>query len=313
MAVRNPRIVVIGSLNVDLTTFIDRMPNPGETIFGREFHLGFGGKGGNQAAAARLCGAEVAMVARVGEDLFGPATIADLNAFGIDSSHVLPTPNVSTGVAPIFIDEAGQNRILVVKGANDLLTPADVDNARSLIDSADAVILQLEVPLDTVYHALDVARSAGVLSILNPAPAHFLDMQRAASAAYLIPNEIEAQVLTGVRIDNNETIAQRLVDSGFEQVIVTLGSEGAVYASRSESFHVAGIEVSAVDTSGAGDAFIGSFAYCLATGVSVRDAISRANIYAGLSVTKPGTRSAFPSREDWLKRFISPSTPGTAK
>ncbi|HEX4750971.1 MAG TPA: ribokinase [Bryobacteraceae bacterium] len=304
MLTRNPRIVVIGSLNVDLTTFIDRMPEPCETIFGREFRLGFGGKGGNQAAAARLCGADVAMVARVGDDLFGPATVADLNAFGIDSSHVFTTPNVSTGVAPIFIDEAGQNRILVVKGANDLLTPGDVDHARSLIEAADVVILQLEVPLDTVYHALDVARSAGVISILNPAPAQILENRRAAAAAYLIPNEVEAPVLMGVDMDVDNVGSRSLRDSPFERIIVTLGSKGAFYASRSEAFHVPGIQVSAVDTSGAGDAFIGSFAYCLATGACVRDAIFRANIYAGLSVTKPGTRSSFPTRRDWVNAWV---------
>lgn len=265
------------------------MPEAGETIFGREFNLGFGGKGGNQAAAARLCGADVAMVARVGDDLFGPATIADLDAFGIDSSHVLLTAGVSTGVAPIFIDETGQNRILVVKGANDHLAPADVDRARDLIGSSDVVILQLEVPLETVYHALDVASSLGVPSILNPAPAQSLNARRARSATYMIPNEIEAAVLNG--------------GGDFERVIVTLGSDGARYRSSSEAFHVPAIEAEVVDTSGAGDAFIGSFAYCLASGDTVRDAIWRANVYAGLSVTKPGTRRAFPTRAEWRSRL----------
>ncbi len=131
-----PRIVVVGSLNVDLTTIIDRLPRAGETIFGREFHLGFGGKGGNQAAAARLCGADVAMVARIGDDLFGPATIGDLTKLGIDTEHVITTAGASSGVAPIFVDSSGQNRILVVKGANDLLCAGDIDAAAGLIERA---------------------------------------------------------------------------------------------------------------------------------------------------------------------------------
>lgn len=143
-----PRFVVIGSLNVDLTTVVNQLPRAGETLFGHEFHLGFGGKGGNQAAAARLCGADVSIVARLGEDLFGPATIQDLAKFGIDTEHVSTTPGASSGVAPIFVDSSGQNRILVVKGANDLLSPKDIDAAFGLIETADVVILQLEVPLE---------------------------------------------------------------------------------------------------------------------------------------------------------------------
>src|SRR5579862_1178555 len=152
-----PHIVVVGSANIDLTTFTDQFPRPGETIFGREFHLGFGGKGANQAVAARLCGARVSMVARVGDDLFGAATIENFTSRGIDASHVWITPGVSSGVAPIFVDSAGQNRILVVKGANDKLTPADGDAASPLLRTADCIVLQLEVPLDTVYYTLQFA------------------------------------------------------------------------------------------------------------------------------------------------------------
>src|SRR5580658_8182238 len=140
-----PRIVVVGSANIDLTTFTDEIPRPGETIFGREFHLGFGGKGANQAVAARLCGADVAMIGRVGDDLFGAATIQNFASYGIDTSHVRLTPGVSSGVAPIFVDCAGQNRILVVKGANDRLSPADIDSASDLLRRADMIVLQLEI------------------------------------------------------------------------------------------------------------------------------------------------------------------------
>src|SRR5437660_4741293 len=173
-----PHIVVVGSANIDLTTLTDAFPRPGETIFGREFHLGFGGKGANQAVAARLCGADVSMVARVGDDLFGPATIRNFAVLGIDCSRVLVTPGVSSGVAPIFVDSAGQNRILVVKGANDRLLPSDVDAAADAIREADFVITQLEIPLETVFHTLELARELDVRSILNPAPGLALDIER---------------------------------------------------------------------------------------------------------------------------------------
>src|SRR5271170_1814538 len=193
---RRPRIAVVGSANIDLTTFADQFPKPGETIFGREFHLGFGGKGANQAVAARLCGADVSMVARVGDDLFGAATVRNFASYGIDTSHVLITPGVSSGVAPIFVDSAGQNRILVVKGANDRLLPEDIDAASDLLGRADMIVLQLEVPVETVYYTLRFARANGIPAILNPAPAQHLDLQ--GSADYLIPNESEAEALTGI-------------------------------------------------------------------------------------------------------------------
>src|SRR5499433_1283030 len=148
---RRPRIAVIGSANIDLTTFTDRFPKPGETIFGQKFDLGFGGKGANQAVAAQLCGAEVFMVARVGNDLFGPATIENFKKLGIDATHVRQVSGVSSGVAPIFVEPSGQNRILVVKGANDELKPADVDCAADVLQSSDCIVLQFEIPVETVY------------------------------------------------------------------------------------------------------------------------------------------------------------------
>src|ERR1700719_2569616 len=155
---RRPRIAVVGSANVDLTTFADQFPKPGETIFGKEFHLGFGGKGANQAVAARLCGADVFMVARVGSDLFGPATIENFKKLGIDTTHVKQIEGVSSGVAPIFVEPNGQNRIFVVKGANDLLNPADVDAAADLLKAVGCIVLQFEIPVETVYHAIAFAR-----------------------------------------------------------------------------------------------------------------------------------------------------------
>lgn len=282
-----PHVAVIGSANIDLTTFTDDFPRPGETIFGREFNLGFGGKGANQAVAARLCGSRVSMVARVGDDLFGAATVRNFESFGIDASRVLITPSVSSGVAPIFVDRTGQNRILVVKGANDLLTPADVDAAMAELPRPDLIILQLEIPLETVYHALRL----GIPAILNPAPAQALDLGEAARAAYFIPNETEAETLTG-SADPQEA-ARHLLDRGIPRVIVTLGAKGAMYADAREMRHFPAHAVTPVDTSGAGDAFIGSLAHHLANGVAIDEAIPRANVYAALSTTRPGTQKSF--------------------
>jgi ribokinase len=193
-----PHIAVVGSANVDLVTFTDQMPRPGETIFGREFDMGFGGKGANQAVAARLCGARVSMIARVGDDLFGPATIRDYEARGIDASRVLVTPGVSSGVAPIFVDSSGQNRILVVKGANDRLLPADVDAAGAVLREADCIVMQLEIPLETVYYTLRFARAHGIRTILNPAPGQPVSLDEISRAEYVIPNETEAEALGGM-------------------------------------------------------------------------------------------------------------------
>ena len=292
-----PRIAVVGSANMDLTTFTDQFPRPGgDALFGREFNLGFGGKGANQAVAARLCGAEVSMIARVGDDLFGEATVRNFNALGIDTTHVRVTPGVSSGVAPIFVDSSGQNRILVVKGANDCVTPADVDAAAEVLRAADVIVLQLEIPVETVYYVLQFARAHGVRSILNPAPAQPLDLKRAGLADYLIPNETEAEALTGIAVrsvDDVRRCAQSLIDDGARRVIVTLGSQGALLAGAEGMQHIAPFVVEPMDTTGAGDAFIGSLAVFLARGLAEGEAIARSNLYAALSTLAVGTQKSF--------------------
>jgi ribokinase len=294
-----PRIVVVGSANVDLTVFTDDFPRPGETIFGSGFDLGFGGKGANQAAAARLCGADVTMVARVGDDLFGPATVGNFEALGIDARHVRVTAGVSTGVAPIFVDSAGQNRIIVVKGANDRLSPADVEAAREEIARADVLILQLEVPLETVYYAVAFARGHGIRCILNPAPGQRLDASRLARLDYLVPNETEAELITGLpvrTIDAAARCAEHLRATGVGCAIVTLGSRGVLMCGRGGTEHVPAVAVETLDSTGAGDAFIGSFATFLAEGLDERDAVVRASLYAALSTTRVGTQKSFVDR-----------------
>src|SRR6202158_1223070 len=171
-----PRVAVVGSANIDLTTFTERFPKSGETILGDRFDLGFGGKGANQAVAARLCGADVFMVARVGSDLFGPATIENFRKQGIDTTHVKQVAGLSSGVAPIFVEPKGQNRILVVKGANDALKPADIDAAAETLKAADCIVLQFETPLETVYYTIQFARKRGIRCILNRASVQPVDL-----------------------------------------------------------------------------------------------------------------------------------------
>ena len=305
---RAPHIAIVGSANVDLITYADEFPRPGETIFGREFSLGFGGKGANQAVAARLCGANVSMVARVGGDLFGPATLENFRSRGIDASRVLVTPGVSSGVAPIFVEPSGQNRIWVVKGANDYLRPSDVDAAADLLRTADILVLQLEVPLETVYYALRFAREHGIRTILNPAPAQPLDLLQAGLADYVIPNETEAEALAGMPVRSLEdarACALRLREGGLHRVIVTLGANGALCAGAGGTRHIPAFQVKPVDTSGAGDAFIGSLACFLAMGCEESEAILQANLYAALSTMSPGTQKSFVTREEFERELAS--------
>src|SRR3982075_3146818 len=224
---KRPRIAVIGSANIDLTTFSDRFPKAGETIFGQKFNLGFGGKGANQAVASRLCGADVFMVARVGSDLFGPATIENFKKLGIDATHVKQIEGVSSGVAPIFVEPNGQNRIFVVKGANDLLKPAAVEAAADLLRTVDCMVLQFEIPLETVYFSVSFARKNKIRCIVNPAPAQPIDMNALSGLYYFIPNESEAETITGMpvrNIDDAKKCSENLLSGGVKRVILTLGA-----------------------------------------------------------------------------------------
>ena len=297
-----PRIAVVGSANTDLITFSDAFPRPGETLFGQNFDLGFGGKGANQAIAARLCGAEVVMVARVGNDLFGEATINNFKSFGIDTTHVKIVPGVPTGVAPIFVDPSGQNRIIVVKGANDQLLPADVDAAASQLRGVDTIILQFEIPLETIYHTVRFARANSIRCIVNPAPALPADLAQLAAADYFIPNETEAELIGGHPVRTLEeavTCAKALLRKGFRKVVLTLGARGSLLADEKGTVHVPPYAVTALDSTGAGDAFIGSLAVFLAEGAPEHEAVARANLYAALSTTRVGTQKSFLKRMDF--------------
>jgi ribokinase len=304
-----PRIAVVGSANTDLITFADTFPRPGETLFGQNFDLGFGGKGANQAIAARLCGAQVLMVAKVGKDLFGEATVRNFNSFGVDTTHVKIVEGAPTGVAPIFVEPGGQNRIIVVKGANDRLTPADVDAAAAELSRVHTIIMQFEVPLATIYHTVRFARAHNIRCIVNPAPAVPASVGDLVGADYFIPNETEAELITGLPVQTIEQAAAcgaALLGKGFRRVLITLGARGALLADATGHVHIPPFPVTAVDTTGAGDAFIGSLAVFLAEGVPEREAIARASLYAALSTTRVGTQKSFPARAEfeaeWARR-----------
>lgn len=306
MTAKQPFVAVVGSANVDLTTFNDVFPRPGETIFGRKFDLGFGGKGANQAVAARLCGAQVGMVAKVGNDLFGPATIKNFQSQGIDATYVGTAEGVSSGVAPIFVDSNGQNRIIVVKGANDRLTPEDVDAAASLLRKADTIVLQFEIPLQTVYYTVRFAKANQIRCIVNPAPAQPTDFKEVKAADYFIPNETETETVTGLQVhsvDDAKKCAEFLIKQGMRRVVITLGDRGCLVAGLDAMDLIPAFKVQTVDTTGAGDAFIGSFAVFLGEGLPEKEALQRANLYAALSTTKVGTQKSFCSRAEFEKEW----------
>jgi ribokinase len=303
---KQPNIAVVGSANVDLVTFNDTFPRPGETIFGKKFDLGFGGKGANQAVAASRCGAAVAMVAKVGSDLFGPAYVKNFESYGIDTSHVQIVDGISTGVAPIFVEPNGQNRIIVVKGANGTLSPQDIDAAAPVLRRADTILLQFEIPLETVYYSVRFAKAQGIRCIVNPAPAVPPDYEVLALADYVVPNESEAEVITSIpvhTIDDARKCAEHLLGRGLEHVVITLGERGSLLATAQGYEVIPAFKVTPIDSTGAGDAFIGSFAVFLAEGLTDKEALTRASLFAAMSTTKVGTQKSFPSREEFEKEW----------
>lgn len=295
------RICVVGSSNIDLIAKVPRLPTLGETLVGHSFHLGYGGKGANQAVMAARLGAQVVMVTKIGRDVFGEGTLENYRQQGIDSAHVLFDDARFSGVAPIFVDDDGRNVIVIVPGANMGLTPDDVRRAQDAIRSAAVLICQLEIPVESTLEALRIGRAAGIRTILNPAPAAVLPDDLLALADYCVPNETEAELLTGLpvaSIDDARAAARALLTRGPKTVVITLGERGALLADRESVSHYPAVGVPAVDSTGAGDAFVGSLAVFLAEGVALRQAVPRANAVAALSVTKIGTQVSFPSRAE---------------
>ena len=298
-----PRITIVGSNMVDLITYVERMPKEGETIEAPRFEMGFGGKGANQAVAAALLGADVSMVTKVGDDLFGPNTKKNFERFGIDTTHVETMPGVSSGVAPIFVDKKSHNSILIIKGANAHLTPQDVDRAKQRILKSDLVVMQLEIRLETVYHTIAMCNANSVPVILNPAPADpGLDVDKIMSVAFFAPNETELQLLTHMptgTLAEVKAAAKTLLQKGLSKVIVTLGENGSLLLTDDMETLVPAFKVDSRDTTGAGDAFIGCFATYFIETHNLMKAMELANRYAALSTTKPGTQKSFLDRKSF--------------
>jgi ribokinase len=308
-ASRAPRIAVVGSNMVDLVTYVNRMPVKGETIEAPRFEMGHGGKGANQAVAAAKLGASVVMVTAVGDDIFGEGTIRNLERVGVDTTYVRRVLGLASGVAPIMVEPNGENSILIVKGANADLSPADVERAGEALKRCDLILLQLEVPLETVYAAIDFGKRHGVRTVLNPAPAApSLDLAHVRDVSYLVPNETELAILTGMPTETEghiEAAARSLLGQGMQAVIVTLGGRGALLATSDGVKRVAPTRVEPVDTTGAGDAFVGSFARYHAGGLGLEPALAKAARYAADSVRRPGTQKAYATEAEFAAFELS--------
>jgi ribokinase len=269
----------------------------GETLEGRYFHMSCGGKGANQAVMAGKLGAQVSIVTKVGQDHLGEIIKKNYEEMGVDSKYIYTTGETSSGVAPILVDDEGRNLLVYIPGANMLLSPEDVDRAAERIVSADVLICQLEIPLESSQRALQIGRDNKVRTILNPAPGRPLSSELLELCDVVAPNETETEIITGLPVDTEVQISaagRRLRDMGCEVVIITLGHRGAMLVSDERTVHFPAVETEAVDTTGAGDAFIGSFAYFLAQGKSLEESVRRANSIAAHSVGKVGTQVSFP-------------------
>lgn len=299
-------IVVIGSLNMDFVIAVDRLPLPGETILGRDFRMIPGGKGANQAyAAAKLAGGGtvVRMIGRVGADSFGTALKNNLAGVGADVAAVLETDSEATGVACIHVDKAGQNSITVAPGANGALSVSDIHSRHWVLDGARCVLLQLEVPIDSVAEGLQEARRVGATCILDPAPAQALPKDILQLIGIATPNENEACALAGVpqeRVTPADAVAlgHRIREFGAHSVIVKLGDRGCVYCGPDRTFTVPAFQVRVLDSTAAGDTFNGALAVSLAEGAAIEDALRFANAAAAISVTRSGAQTSAPARAE---------------
>jgi ribokinase len=293
-------IVVVGSLNADFVITLDRFPRPGETLVGRSFQVFPGGKGANQAYGAARLGRRVAMVGQVGTDAHGEWLKQNLANAGVDISHVRADHAVSSGIATITIDERGQNQIIIVPGANGTFTTDRLKESRGLISGAKCVLLQLEIPIDTVLDAARWAREAGALVILDPAPACELPNELLACADYVTPNESELALLTGAAPNalpraEASRLARNLLARGAKRVLVKMGAQGALCLDGYHEWFWPALPVQAVDTTAAGDAFNAAFAAALAAGNSEEEAGRFASTAAALSVTRAGAQPSMPA------------------
>jgi ribokinase len=300
------KVIVVGSTNTDMTVRVPRIPAPGETVLGSDFHITAGGKGANQAVAAARAGGKVVFVTAVGADEFGQRAAENFAREGIDVDLIRRVPRMPSGVALIFVDETGENSIAVAPGANGELRPEDVEPLGRLLESGDVILLQLETPLATVAAAVRVAAMRQVRVILNPAPAQALPDSFLESVTMLTPNEREAEQLTGVVSSDEESLTRAagiLHRRGVRDVVITLGARGVFAFQEGAGVLVPAFRVEAVDTTAAGDVFNGALAVALVDGRSAHGAIRFASAAAGISVTRMGAQASAPSRME-IEAFL---------
>lgn len=300
------KILIIGSLNMDLVVYTQRHPQIGETVFGSSFSTFTGGKGANQAVAMARLGAHVQMIGKIGEDDFGQALLDNLNKNEVRTETILTT-TTQTGTALITVDSKGQNSIIVVPGANNTLTPQDIDLFETVIADMDLLVMQLEIPLETVCQAAKIAKRYDVTTILNPAPAVILPDEIYQLTDYLIPNEFELASLSGLSTQTKaqaEKAVNALKQKGVKNIVVTMGEKGVFWFGEKDQLFIPSISVEAVDTTAAGDAFIGGFATALAEGAALPDALNFGNAAGAIAVTKKGAQSSLPNRSE-VERYLN--------
>jgi ribokinase len=305
---RPSRICIVGSANIDLMFRTSRLPRAGETVAARSFETGLGGKGANQAAAAARLGAQVSLVACVGSDGFGADAIRHYQSDGIDTAHVRQVEHLATGVAAIAIDDDAENFIVIGSGANGGLSPAHIREAAAAIEQADAVLCQLETPLDATIEALRIGRAAGAMTVLTPAPAADLPGELLRLVDLLVPNLTEVERLIRHPVSSHLEIrdaARILCGQGVKMVAVTMGPAGVMVVDANRTLHVPAMKVQAIDTTGAGDAFAAAFAVFLAEGIPLEEAARQATVVAALTVMRAGAYAAFPTRQELTSRLAT--------
>jgi ribokinase len=296
-----PKIYVIGSSNTDMVIKSEKLPAPGETVIGGIFLMNAGGKGANQAVATAKLGAEVIFVSKVGNDIFGKQAVEGFKNLGINTDFVFTDSENPSGVALILVDGHGENSISVASGANGNLQISEVQQAIDKVQAGDIVLLQLEIPLQTVIETIKKCSKTGAKVILNPAPAQKLDESYFKYLSMITPNETEAEILTGIKVNDLETAKQAANDfhhKGILEVIITLGSKGAFYSSKDKQILIPSPKVVAVDSTAAGDVFNGALCVAISEGKAIEEAISFACKAASISVTRMGAQASAPTREE---------------
>lgn len=295
------KIIVVGSCNTDMVIKADRLPVPGETILGGTFFMNPGGKGANQAVAASRMGGNVTFISKTGNDVFGKQSVVLYDSENINTDYIFSDPNHPSGVALITVDSNGENCIVVASGANASLSPSDINKAIDAIESSDLVLMQLEIPIETVEYVAEIANRKGIKVILNPAPARALSDELLTCLYIIIPNKVEAEILSGIKVTDSESARQAaniISARGVDNVVITLGSQGALIKERSTYDYVEAFKVDSVDTTAAGDVFCGSLCVGLSEGKSILDSVKLAARAAALTVTRMGAQSSIPYRTD---------------